>query len=37
MATLTDSLVDSKRGLVIRRAHVDPDVYRQEQEQIFGR
>ncbi len=37
MATITDSLVDSKRGLVVRKAHVDPDVYRQEQEQIFGR
>ncbi len=37
MATLTNSLVDNAKGLVIRKAHVDKDVYAQEQEQIFGR
>jgi phenylpropionate dioxygenase-like ring-hydroxylating dioxygenase large terminal subunit len=34
---LTTKLVDSERGLVSRRIFVEPEIYRQELEQIFAR
>src|SRR6267378_3225333 len=37
MATDTGSLIDADRGLISRRIFIEPEIYEEEQRQIFAR